>query len=94
VAMFVDANTVTEVLQETQLAAEALGIKLQSIKIEGFDPDLKSAFRTATSQRAGALNIPPSPILERHRKRLVELAAKSHLPTMYFHSEFVCLSVS
>ena len=47
------------------------------------------AFSTATSQRADALNIPPSSILERHRKRLVGLAAKSHLPAMYFHSEFV-----
>src|SRR5437867_1758169 len=89
VAVLVDANTVNQVLQETQLAAEALGIKLQSIKIGGSDPVLERAFSTATSQRADALNIPPSPILERHRKRLVGLAAKSHLPAMYFHSEFV-----
>ena len=35
------------------------------------------------------MNIIPSPILERHRKRVVDLAAKSRLPAMYFNGEFV-----
>ena len=60
-AMFVDANTVTEVLQETQLAAEALGIKLQSIKIGGSDPDLERAFSTANESARRCAEYPTEP---------------------------------
>jgi len=76
-------------LRETELAAEALGIKLQSLDVLGPHPDLDGAFRTATSQRAGALIILAGPILELQRKRVVELAAKSRLPAMYFNRQFV-----
>jgi putative ABC transport system substrate-binding protein len=94
VAAFVDgtlaaAQQTSNSLQETQMAAEALGIKLQSLEIMGPNPDLERAFRTATSERAGALIILGSPVLELHRKRVAELAAKSRLPAMYFNSEFV-----
>ncbi len=93
VAVFADATLtaqgISEALQETQMAAKALGIKLQSLEVRGPNPDFDGAFRTATSQRAGALNFLPGPVLERHRKRVVDLAAKSRLPAMYYNSEFV-----
>jgi putative ABC transport system substrate-binding protein len=93
VAVFVDAALTAQrlsgALQETEMAAEALGIKLQSLEVGGPNPDLDGAFRTATSQRPGALNFLPGPVLERHRKRVVDLAAKSRLPAMYYSSEFV-----
>jgi len=76
-------------LQETQMAAEALGIKLHSLEVRGPNPDLEAAFRTAKSERAGALVILPGPLLLLHRKRVVELAAKSRLPAIYPHPEFV-----
>jgi len=93
VAVFVDpALTVQErsgPLQETQMAAEALGVKLQSFEVGGPNPDLDGAFRTATSQRAGALIILPGPSLILQRKRVADLAAKSRLPAIYPTSEFV-----
>jgi putative ABC transport system substrate-binding protein len=55
----------------------------------GPNPDLDGAFRTAKSQRAGAVIILPGPVLESYKKRLADLAAKNHLPAMYFNSEFV-----
>jgi ABC-type uncharacterized transport system substrate-binding protein len=76
-------------LQETQMAAEAFGIKLQSLELGGPNPDLDGAFRTATSQRADALVILPGPSLVVHRKRVVELAAKNRLPAIYPTKEFV-----
>jgi putative ABC transport system substrate-binding protein len=93
VAVFDDTAIATEQrsanLQETQAAAAALGIKLQSLEIRGPNPDLDSAFRTATSQRADALIILPGPLLFLHRKRVVDLAAKTRLPAIYPHSEFM-----
>ncbi len=93
VAVFVDGalaaqQQMSEVLQETQLAADGLGIKLLSLEIRGPNPDLDGAFRTATSERAGALIIPPGPVLILHRKRFLDLTAKSRLPAMYGDSEW------
>ena len=93
VAVFDDAALTPQVksgpLQETRMAAEAFGVKLQFVEMGGPNPDLDGAFRTATSQRAGALIILPSPSLLVHKKRVVELAAKSRLPAIYPTSEFV-----
>jgi len=42
-------------LQATRVAADALGVKLLPLELRGPNPDLESAFRTATSERVGAL---------------------------------------
>ena len=93
VAVFDDAALTPQVksgpLQETRMAAEAFGVKLQFLEVGGPNPDLDGAFRTVRSQRAGALIILPGPSLVVHRKRVVELAAKSRLPAIYPTSEFV-----
>ena len=93
VAVFVDgalkALGLSGNLQETQLVADALGIKLQPLVVRRSNPDLDGAFRTATSQRADALVILPGPVLIVHRKRIVELAAESRLPAIYPHTEFI-----
>ncbi|TMA07036.1 MAG: ABC transporter substrate-binding protein, partial [Deltaproteobacteria bacterium] len=93
VAVFTDGalafqRQVSQVLQETQVAADALRVKLLSIEVRGPNPDLDGAFRTATGQRAGALIIPPGPTLILHRKRFVDLAVKNRLPAMYGDSEW------
>lgn len=76
-------------LQETQMAAGALGIKVQSLQVRGPDPDLDGAFKLAMSDRADALIILPGPVLILHRKRVVELTTKSRLPAIYPTSEYV-----
>src|SRR3989442_420003 len=93
VAVFTDGalafqRQVSQVLQETQVAADALRVKLLSIEVRGPNPDLDGAFRTATGQRAGALIVPPGPTLILHRKRFVDLAVKNRLPAMYGDSEW------
>jgi putative tryptophan/tyrosine transport system substrate-binding protein len=93
VAVFVDtavtAQQMSQNLQETQLAAETLGIKVQPLEIRSANPDLDSAFRTVTSGRANALSILAGPVLFLHRKRVVGPATKSRLPAIYPHIEFV-----
>jgi putative ABC transport system substrate-binding protein len=89
VAVFVDPTLTAQQLQETQLASQALGITLQLLHIQGPNPDVDGAFSTATRQRADALLIPPGPVLDLHRTRVVDLAAQSRLPAMYYHRGFV-----
>jgi len=90
VAVLVDPGVIGT-LQDTRIAADALGIRLLSLEVRGPNPDFEGAFRTATSERAGALLVASGPATELHRKRIVDLAAKSRLPAMYGSSEFVNL---
>jgi len=75
-------------VEETQLQARTLGLELQSLEIR--DPkDFDGAFRTATRKRAGALLILGDSLTIIHQSRIVDLAAKSRLPTMHEQREFV-----
>ena len=93
VAVFGDAALTAlgrlENLQETQRAAQALGITLQSLELGRPNPDVDGAFSTAKREGADALIILPGPVLFLHRKRVVDLAAQSRLPAIYPHPEFV-----
>jgi putative ABC transport system substrate-binding protein len=68
--------------KETQLAAKAMGVQLQSLEVRSSD-DFDGAFRAAATGRAGALIVLQGSLINTHRKRIVELAATSRLPTMF-----------
>jgi putative tryptophan/tyrosine transport system substrate-binding protein len=89
VAVFVQPTLTAQQRHDVQLASQALGLTLQWLHVQGPHPDLDGAFSTATRQRAEALLIPPGPVLSLHRKRVVDLAAQSRLPAMYFARGFV-----
>jgi putative tryptophan/tyrosine transport system substrate-binding protein len=75
-------------LKETELAAEALGVKLQYLDV--LDPkDIGAAFQAATKGRAEAVLGLGGPVLNPQRTTVVELAAKSRLPAMYSIREYV-----
>ena len=68
-------------LRETQAAAQALGVQIQSLQVQ--DPSqFQSAYAAMTRERADALIIFHGNFTSFHRKQLIELAAKNRLPTM------------
>lgn len=70
------------VLTETETAASALGLQLHVLEVK--EPvKLQSAFSAMTKGRAEALSIVPDPMLLAEQKRIVDLAAKNRLPTIY-----------
>src|SRR5499425_1887164 len=75
-----------QALQGTEVAAGALGIKLQYLDVRDLG-DIENAFRTASKERAEALLALSSPVLAAYRKQLVELAVKSRLPATYWRSD-------
>ncbi len=78
-----------QALKEVELAAAALGIKMQYIDVR-IPTDFDSAFRTARKAQADAvLMMVPSGIVNAQRKQMVELAIKSRLPATYQSSEYV-----
>jgi putative tryptophan/tyrosine transport system substrate-binding protein len=77
-----------QALRETEVAAGALGVKLQYLDV--LDPkDIETAFRAASKGRADALFVLGGPVLISHRTKVVELAVKSRLPATYDRPEFV-----
>ena len=68
--------------RETELAAPALGVKLQYLDV--LEPkDIEASFRAATKGRAEAALGLGGAVLASHRSQVVELAAKRRLPAMY-----------
>ena len=77
-----------ETLKETELAAAALGVKVQFIDLLSPE-DIEAAFRRTVDWRADALLAQGTGILNTHRTRVANLAAKNRLPAMYYAAEFV-----
>ncbi len=73
---------------EPRAAAQALNVTLQFYNVR--DPEkLDGAFTAMTQARAEALLVLPHPFMLTHRRRIVDLAAKSRLPAMYPFREIV-----
>jgi putative ABC transport system substrate-binding protein len=72
-----------EALREVELAAGALGLKLQVLDVPG-PKEIETAFRAASKERAdAALMLLGGPVLNPNRKQILELAVKSRLPVIY-----------
>jgi putative ABC transport system substrate-binding protein len=75
-------------MAESEQAARQLKVQLQPVGVAAID-ELDNAFSTMIKDRAEAVVKFPSGILTSHRKRIVELVAKSRLPAMYEDSVIV-----
>jgi ABC-type uncharacterized transport system substrate-binding protein len=82
-------RTQKDMLKEAQVAALALGVRLQFVEARG-PADFDRAFSEMTRARAGALTVfSGSPMFVTEKRRLVDLAAKNRLPAMYPWREVV-----
>ena len=75
-------------LKEAEVAARALGMRLQIVEARG-TADFDRAFSDMTTARVGALTVLPSNMFNTERRRLVVLAAKNRLPAVYQFREYV-----
>ena len=67
--------------QETQKAASALGVKLIVVEVRG--GEYERAFATMVAERADALAVMGSSILNADRRRIIGLVARHRLPAIY-----------
>jgi putative tryptophan/tyrosine transport system substrate-binding protein len=72
---------------ESQRGAQAVGVELQAV--EARVNQLSDAFATMTASRAEAVIVTGSARYWAERKRIVELAARHRLPSMFDTREFV-----
>jgi len=84
----VGKRTEEEMLKGAEVAARALGVRLQFVEARG-PADFDRAFSDMTRVHTGALTVLPSAMFFNERRRLVDLAAKTRLPAVYPGREFV-----
>jgi len=90
VAVLWNASYPGKVLEwrETQVAAHALGVTLQSVEVRGPD-DFDRAFAEIVRERPDALIVFAEPLVNSHQTQIVEFADKRRLPMIVARKEFV-----
>ena len=76
-----------QALRETERAARTLRVQLLYLDVRGPN-DIETAFRAARTGRADAVLMLTSAVLFSHREQVVDVAATSRLPVMYFSPGF------
>ena len=92
VAMLVNPANPTNklVLKHTQVAAEKIGVSIQSVEA-GTPEEITNAFSVMARNKAEALIVPLEATFQQQKQKIqiVELAAKHRLPTIGAYGEFV-----
>jgi putative tryptophan/tyrosine transport system substrate-binding protein len=71
-----------------ETAATKLGIRIYQVRVAS-DGDFDPAFETLMQLGAGALLVSNDPFYVSRRDRIVALAARNRIPTLYSQSEYV-----
>jgi putative tryptophan/tyrosine transport system substrate-binding protein len=79
---------IPQALREINVAADAFGVQLQYLEVRGCK-DIETAFRAASKERADAVLVLGSAVLNSQRKQVADLAVKSRLPAVYRNLDFV-----
>jgi putative ABC transport system substrate-binding protein len=77
----------TFAFNETQTAAHALGLQLQSLAVRGPD-EFDQVFAAMTREHADALVVISDPLFFGHRRQLAELTVRHRLPAMFHLREY------
>jgi putative ABC transport system substrate-binding protein len=81
-------GTDRDALKQAEVAARALGVQLQVVEARA-PADLDRAFSDMIRDRAEALTVVGTPMFFTERRRLVGLAGRHRLPSMYTSRQFV-----
>jgi putative ABC transport system substrate-binding protein len=79
-----------EFVSRAEGAARGLGLSVRSLTVSALE-EYENAFRTAQRERAGAIQVLPSPIFGAQHRTLVTLAAKYRLPAIYEFRDYVAV---
>jgi putative ABC transport system substrate-binding protein len=80
-------RTTLDQVSATEKAAAALGMKLEVLSVESAE-QYEAAFQAASKAGAEALIVLPSSLFNANRRRLIDLAEKYRLPTLWEHRLF------
>ena len=75
-------------LADVQEAARAINLQVHVLRADT-DQELNAVFDTVVQQRLGAVAVGAAPFFDTRREKIVALAARHAVPTMYHFREFV-----
>jgi len=81
------ARTEQDIVKQAEVAARALGLRLQLVQARG-PAEIERAFVHMAAARAGAFAVPSTPLFSKERTRLLDLAAKNRLPAMFTFRDY------
>jgi putative ABC transport system substrate-binding protein len=85
---FPDSRTEGLQVKNSEAAAKGLGLQVRSVEVRRFE-DVEKVFAGLVRDRVEALAPPSSVLLRAHRARIVELAARHRLPTIFDDRAYV-----
>jgi len=91
IAFLWNPRTAITDLQDTRVAAQALGLEIQTVEVRS-PSDFDKAFSAIDKKRADALRVPTDPVLtvpKANQARILEFAARQRLPAMYDDGQIV-----
>ena len=88
VALLNSRDSESSVLGAAESATRSLGLTVRVLSVARV-AEFENAFKVARSERAGAINVLPSPYFDAQHARLIELAAQYRLPACYEFRNFV-----
>jgi ABC-type uncharacterized transport system substrate-binding protein len=88
VALLYHPEIATAIAPAAETAARKLGLTAWAFKVAGV-AEFEHVFKTARSERVGAIHVLPSPFFNVHRRQLIELAARYRLPAVYEFKNYV-----
>jgi putative tryptophan/tyrosine transport system substrate-binding protein len=77
-------------LRDLRAAGRALDLQVQELRAST-DAEVDSAFETVARQRIAALTVTAGPFFDTRREKIVALAARHAVPTMYHFREFTAI---
>jgi putative ABC transport system substrate-binding protein len=75
-------------LKEIAVSGQTLGVQLQVVEARG-PADFDRAFSEMSAKGAGALLVLATPVFDIERQRIVDLAARNRLPSVYASRNYV-----
>ncbi len=81
-------RTTKDMLSQTETAARTLGVQLQLVGVRSTE-EIDRAFSTMARQRPDAFVMFPNVVFFIERRRIIDLAEKHRLPSIYVSREFV-----
>ena len=76
-------------LKEHEPTAHALNVQIQYLEVRWQNPDFESAFQAAAKGRVNGLIVLTNSLINRYRNRILELAIKNRMPSMFPASGWV-----
>jgi len=73
--------------RDAQDAARELGIRIHILNASS-EGDLETIFATLGQQRLGSLAVNPNPMFYSHREKIISLAARNAVPTIYYLRDY------